>query len=43
MDVVEKKNTHFMSNNFFPDNRDVYKIMRKNVAETEMPPKMTIY
>jgi len=29
--VVEKMQTHFMSNNFFPENLAVYEIMWKNM------------
>jgi hypothetical protein len=31
----ENQNTHFMFKNFFSENRTVYKIMSKNVVETE--------
>jgi len=31
--VAEKINTHFMFNNFFPENRVVYEVMWKNTVE----------
>jgi hypothetical protein len=33
----ENKNTHFMFNNIFPENRTVCEIMSENVADTEGP------
>jgi hypothetical protein len=33
----ENQNTHFMSDNFFPENRAVYVKMSKNVVEPEGP------
>jgi len=36
--AVEKIKTHFMYNNsFFPENRAVYEIMWRNMAQTEKP------
>jgi hypothetical protein len=37
----ENKNTHFMSNNSFSENRAVYEIMRENMAQPDRP-HMTI-
>ena len=34
---TENQNTHFMFNNFFPENRAVYEIMLKNTAQPERP------
>jgi hypothetical protein len=34
---VEKRNTHFVSNNFFSDNRAFYEIMWKNIVEPGRP------
>ena len=38
----ENQTTHFVFNNFFslPENRAVYEIMWKNIAETDRPQKM---
>ena len=33
----EYESTHFMFNNFFPENRTVYAIMPKNMVETKGP------
>jgi hypothetical protein len=35
--IEENIKTHFMINNFFPKNRTAYKIIPKNMAETEGP------
>jgi hypothetical protein len=35
--AVEKNNTHFMSNNFSPENRAVYEIMWKYTVERGTP------
>jgi len=40
--VVEKIKTHFMFNNFFPENRAVYEIMWKNTVEPSRS-QMTIW
>jgi len=37
----QNQNTHFMSNNFFPEKLFVYEITRKNTAEADRP-QMTI-
>ena len=34
---TENQNTHFMFNNFLPENRAVYEIMSKNVVKPETP------
>jgi len=39
--VLEKIKTHVRLINFFPENRDVYEIMWKNVVEPDRP-QMTI-
>ena len=33
--VIEKIKTHFMINNFFPENRAVYELVWENVAESD--------
>jgi hypothetical protein len=38
---TENQNTHFMFNNFFPENLAVYEIMWKNTLEPDSP-QMTI-
>jgi hypothetical protein len=38
--VVEKMNTYFMFNNFFPENRTVYEIKSKHMEESEGPQMM---
>jgi hypothetical protein len=40
--VVEKIKTYLMSNNFFPENRAVYKMMWKNAVQTGRS-QMTIW
>jgi hypothetical protein len=35
--VLEKIKTHFMFNNFFPENRAVYEIMWKNMVQPDRP------
>jgi hypothetical protein len=37
----ENQNTHFMFNNFFPENRAVYEIKWKNMVQPDRP-QMTI-
>ena len=39
----ENQNTHFMFNNFLPENRTVYKIMPKTIVETEGPQMTSQY
>ena len=39
--VVEKLETHFMSNNFFPENRAGYEIMWKNIVQPDKPQMAT--
>ena len=41
--VVEKIKTHFIFNNFFPENRAVYDIGSKNVVELEEPQMTSQY
>jgi len=37
MNVVEEVKTHFMFNNFFPENCAIYELMWKNMAEVDRP------
>jgi hypothetical protein len=39
---VEEIKTHFVFNNFFPENSAVYEIMRKNIVELDRP-QVTIW
>jgi hypothetical protein len=39
----ENQNTHFTFNNFFSENLTVYRIMSKNVVETEGPQMTSQY
>jgi hypothetical protein len=39
----ETQNTHFMFNNFPPENRAVYEIMSKNMVEPEGPQMTSQY
>jgi len=40
--VVEETKTHFVFSNFFSENLNVYKIMRKNIVQRGRP-QMTIW
>jgi len=40
---TENQNTHFMFNNFFPENCTVSEIMWKNMAQTDSPQMAILY
>ena len=40
---TEDQNTHFMFNNFFPENRAVCEILSKNMVEPEGPQMTSQY
>jgi hypothetical protein len=41
--VVEEIKTHFMSNNFIPENRAIYEILWENMVVSERPHITILY